>query len=86
MMPASKNKMTYKIKETHKILRWLRKLKLPQKWDNLKNKDNLHIAGKHTAMDIFSLAVFSLICLTYLSREELSNPHIYLKLTLTAIW
>ena len=26
--------------------------------DNLKNKEDLHIAGRHTALDIFSFAVF----------------------------
>ena len=26
--------------------------------DNLKNKEDLHIAGKHTALDIFRFAVF----------------------------
>ena len=27
--------------------------------DNLKNKEDLHIGGRHTALDIFRLAVFS---------------------------
>ena len=26
--------------------------------DDLKNKENLHIAGRHTALDIFRFAVF----------------------------
>ena len=26
--------------------------------DNLKNKEDLHIAGRHTALDIFRFAVF----------------------------
>ena len=29
--------------------------------DDLKNKENLHISGRHTALDIFSFAVFFLI-------------------------
>ena len=32
--------------------------------DNLKNKEDLHIAGRHTALDIFRFAVFFF---TYLS-------------------
>ena len=32
--------------------------------DNLKNKEDLHIAGRHTALDIFRFAVF----LVYLYR------------------
>ena len=26
--------------------------------DNLKNKEDLHVAGRHTALDIFRFAVF----------------------------
>ena len=26
--------------------------------DNLKNKEDLHIAGRHTALDIFRFAIF----------------------------
>ena len=29
--------------------------------DNLKNKEDLHIAGRHTALDIFRFAVFFLL-------------------------
>ena len=35
--------------------------------DNLKNKEDLHIAGRHTALDIFRIAVFFYVCSMFMS-------------------
>ena len=35
--------------------------------DDLKNKEDLHIAGRHTALDIFRFAVFFYVCSMFMS-------------------
>ena len=53
-------KMASKVKTTSEW--WQQKeqrqLRLPKNENDLKNSDDLHIAEKHTALDIFKFAVF----------------------------
>ena len=35
--------------------------------DDLNNKEDLHIAGRHTALDIFRFAVFFYVCSMFMS-------------------
>ena len=37
--------------------------------DNLKNKEDLHIAGRHTALDIFRFAVFFNLFVEFLKNS-----------------
>ena len=46
--------------------------------DNLKNKEDLHIAGRHAAMDIFRFAVFFMYLIFYIIFLEERGGRIFL--------
>ena len=45
--------------------------------DNLKNKEDLHIAGRHAAMDIFRFAVFFMYLIFYIIFLEERGGRIF---------